>query len=73
MAEETLVSACMKFMRCAARCTEPQTKKVKETKWDWEIVNEVKAIWLRSPKEVSEDEYSKFYHTLAKVTLHFSS
>jgi heat shock protein 90kDa beta len=27
----------------------------------------VKAVWLRSPKEVTEEEYSKFYHSLAKV------
>jgi heat shock protein beta len=26
----------------------------------------VKAIWLRNPKEVTDEEYTKFYHSLAK-------
>ncbi|XP_039000345.1 endoplasmin homolog [Hibiscus syriacus] len=44
----------------------PKTKKVKETTYEWELLNDVKAIWLRSPKEVTDEEYTKFYHTLAK-------
>ncbi|XP_057728361.1 endoplasmin homolog [Arachis stenosperma] len=44
----------------------PKTKTVKETTYEWELLNDVKAIWLRNPKEVSEEEYTKFYHTLAK-------
>lgn len=42
-------------------------KTVKETTYEWEVLNDVKAIWLRSPKEVTEEEYTKFYHSLAKV------
>lgn len=45
----------------------PKTKTVKETTYEWELLNDVKAIWLRSPKEVTEEEYTKFYHSLAKV------
>ncbi|KAJ4840684.1 heat shock protein 90 [Turnera subulata] len=45
---------------------QPKTKKVKETTYEWERLNDVKAIWLRSPKEVTEEEYTKFYHSLAK-------
>ncbi|KAL6212788.1 hypothetical protein ACLB2K_018005 [Fragaria x ananassa] len=44
----------------------PKTKTVKETSQEWELLNDVKAIWLRNPKEVSEEEYAKFYQTLAK-------
>ncbi|XP_009791520.1 endoplasmin homolog [Nicotiana tabacum] len=44
----------------------PKTKKVKETTYEWELLNDVKAIWLRNPKEVTEEEYTKFYHSLAK-------
>ncbi|XP_059460004.1 endoplasmin homolog [Corylus avellana] len=44
----------------------PKTKTVKETSSEWELLNDVKAIWLRNPKEVTEEEYSKFYHSLAK-------
>lgn len=45
----------------------PKTKKVKETTYEWELLNDVKAIWLRNPKEVTDEEYTKFYHSLAKV------
>ncbi|VFQ63195.1 unnamed protein product [Cuscuta campestris] len=44
----------------------PKTKKVTETTYEWELLNDVKAIWLRNPKEVTEEEYAKFYHSLAK-------
>ncbi|KAF3948885.1 hypothetical protein ACB098_01G064300 [Castanea mollissima] len=44
----------------------PKTKTVKEKSSEWELLNDVKAIWLRSPKEVTEEEYAKFYHSLAK-------
>lgn len=47
--------------------TEPKTKKVKETSWDWQLLNDVKAIWLRSPKEISDDDYANFFHSIAKV------
>ncbi|KAJ1692631.1 hypothetical protein LUZ63_009329 [Rhynchospora breviuscula] len=44
----------------------PKTKTVKETTYEWELLNDVKAIWLRSPKDVTDEEYIKFYHSLAK-------
>ncbi|KMT00294.1 hypothetical protein BVRB_1g016490 [Beta vulgaris subsp. vulgaris] len=44
----------------------PKTKTIKETTSEWELLNDVKAIWLRSPKEVTDEEYTKFYHSLAK-------
>ncbi|XP_068666358.1 endoplasmin homolog [Aristolochia californica] len=44
----------------------PQTKKGKEKTSDWEVMNDVKAIRLRNPKEVTDEEYYKFYHSLAK-------
>ncbi|XP_027092608.2 endoplasmin homolog [Coffea arabica] len=44
----------------------PKTKKAKETTYEWELLNDVKAIWLRNPKEVTDEEYTKFYHSLAK-------
>ena len=37
-----------------------------KTVWDWERLNDVKAIWLRSTNEVEEEEYTKFYQALAK-------
>lgn len=50
-----------------------KTKKVKETTYEWELLNDVKAIWLRSPKEVTDEEYAKLYHSLAKVIFHIFS
>ncbi|KAJ8439823.1 hypothetical protein Cgig2_029083 [Carnegiea gigantea] len=44
----------------------PKTKKITETTHEWELLNDVKAIWLRNPKEVTDEEYIKFYHSLAK-------
>lgn len=46
----------------------PQTKTVKETVWDWDLLNDNKALWLRSPSDVSEEEYVNFYMALAKVS-----
>ncbi|CAI9116977.1 OLC1v1018282C2 [Oldenlandia corymbosa var. corymbosa] len=44
----------------------PKTKTIKETTYEWELLNDMKAIWLRNPKEVTDEEYTKFYHSLAK-------
>lgn len=43
-----------------------KTKTVKDTVWEWERVNNAKAIWLRDPEEVEEDEYKKFYKSITK-------
>lgn len=45
----------------------PKTKTVKETVWDWELLNDNKALWLRNPSDVSAEEYEKFYQALAKA------
>ncbi|KAK1261629.1 hypothetical protein QJS04_geneDACA001173 [Acorus gramineus] len=44
----------------------PKTKTVKETTYEWEVLNDMKAVWLRNPKEVTDEEYTKFYHSIAK-------
>ena len=45
---------------------EPKTKTITKTVWDWELLNDSKAIWLRSASEVDAAEYEKFYKALAK-------
>ncbi|CAA0841165.1 Endoplasmin homolog [Striga hermonthica] len=45
---------------------QPKTKTIKKTTYEWELLNDMKAIWLRNPKEVTDEEYTKFYHSLAK-------
>jgi len=44
----------------------PKTKTIKETKWDWRLVNDEKPIWTRKPKDVDEEDYNKFYKTITK-------
>jgi len=38
-----------------------EPKKVEKTVWDWEIINANKPIWTRQQKEVTDNEYEKFY------------
>ena len=38
---------------------------------EWELLNDNKALWLRNPSEVAEEEHTKFYKALAKVKLTF--
>lgn len=45
----------------------PTTKKVTQTEQDWEQLNTQNAIWLRSPSDVSAEEYEKFYQAISKV------
>ncbi len=40
---------------------EPKMKTVPETKEGYETVNNQKPIWLRPPREVTEEEYQDFY------------
>lgn len=41
-------------------------KTVTEQKWEWELLNEIKAIWLRPKEEIEDREYEEFYKTFAK-------
>merc|ERR1711881_273083 len=56
-----------------------ETKKVSEEVVEWNQVNSEKAIWTRSPRDVEEDEYNRFYSTISKDTekpltkMHFSA
>merc|ERR1712165_184669 len=42
-----------------------KTKKVKETKHEWEKLNTQKPIWMRKPDEVEDEEYSAFYKSIS--------
>jgi heat shock protein beta len=44
----------------------PKTKKVKKTSKDWELINDTKAIWVRAPSDVKDDEYNNFFKSLTK-------
>jgi len=41
---------------------------VNKTVWDWELINEIKAVWLRSKEDITEREYNDFYKTISKDT-----
>ena len=46
---------------------EPPTKTVPRTTNVWEKVNIAKPLWMRPPKEVTDEEYSEFYKTTFKA------
>ena len=39
----------------------------KELRKEWDRLNDNKAIWLRSPSDVTKEEYQKFYKAVSKV------
>jgi len=44
----------------------PKMKTIKEKVWDWELINDNKAIWLRNKEDIEEEDYFKFYKSIAK-------
>ena len=34
--------------------------------WEWQLINEIKAIWLRPKQEIEDREYKDFYKTITK-------
>ena len=55
--------------KCCAEEEEEEAapKTVKETRWGWELLNDNKALWLRSANDIDEEEYDKFFHAISKV------
>jgi heat shock protein beta len=43
-------------------------KTIVEVIWEWELINEQKALWLRNKNEVSEEEYADLYKSITKDT-----
>lgn len=58
--------------------TKSKTKTVTVYEGKYVLVNDVKPIWTRSPKDISETEYNSFYRSFGKdsqdplLTVHFS-
>ena len=63
--------ACWLTVPCASEEEEEEEdappKTVKKTVWDWEVLNDNKAIWLRPSGDVSETEYDSFYKAISKA------
>ena len=45
---------------------EKKTKTVTNTVWDWQTINDIKAIWMREKSDISDREYNEFYKTITK-------
>lgn len=43
-----------------------EEKKNPKSHYEWEQVNDAKALWTRSPKEVKDEEYKEFYKHLSR-------
>ena len=48
---------------------EEDTEGKTETKYDWKLVNEQKALWLRPSSDVTHDEYQNFFKAVNKFTV----
>lgn len=44
----------------------PKTKTITEKVWEWQLINDNKAIWLRSKEDIEEQEYNNFFKSLTK-------
>lgn len=47
---------------------EKKKKNITETVWQWELINEQKALWLRDKDDITEEEYYSFYKSITKHT-----
>merc|ERR1719498_1679098 len=74
-----LVKKYSEFISFPIYLKETKTEKVNEEVVEWTQVNSETAIWTRSPRDVEEDEYNRFYSTISKDTekpltkMHFSA
>ena len=45
---------------------EVEMKTITQQVWEWEVINEIKAIWTRNKEDITEEEYMNFYKTITK-------
>jgi len=39
---------------------------VSKTVWEWDVINTIKAIWMREKADITDREYRDFYKTISK-------
>ena len=44
----------------------PKMKTITTQEWNWEHINEIKAIWMRPKEDLTEEMYNSFYKTITK-------
>ena len=45
---------------------EVKMKTITKQVWEWDLINEIKAIWLREKNDITDEEYNGFYKTISK-------
>jgi heat shock protein beta len=45
---------------------EKKTKTITKQVWEWDTINEIKAIWMREKADIEDREYNEFYKTITK-------
>ena len=45
---------------------EVKTKTITTQVWEWQLINEIKAIWTRAKEDITDEEYNNFYKTISK-------
>jgi len=43
-----------------------KTKTITDWRWEWELINENKPIWMRNKADITNEEYNSFYKSLTK-------
>jgi heat shock protein beta len=55
-----------KLIKRTKKDEEPKTKTVTKTVWEWENLNDIKAIWMREKADITSEEYQNFYKSISK-------
>lgn len=46
--------------------TKTPMKTIKETEYEWKVMNDNKALWMKDKSEIEDEEYIAFYKAMSK-------